>query len=266
MIHYIANEADLAKAVAIRQPGDLFKGTELFHVEGNYQVSEVTFHDMEVILRQRKYQKVEGIVPFLEAQACTFVRCRVNGVMPTTTTTWQEDGLQFGVKATDCQLYDCRVEDVNYIGFMLDRSDVTGGEFNNCATPKEGYGFGHPLWVRGDGIIEIKGASFSNNRHCIASSFELSGIIAFNCEFSCGQYSKHILDRHGEGGNGGMWFVVNDCIFNNPNNYAYDFARHKSGVEFINCTFARPFGKNGRIGGVVESENLATYKNNIYKS
>ena len=265
MIHYITNETRLAEAVKIHQPGDLFKCSDTFIVEGNYEVHGVTFHDMSVILWQRHYGKVEGIKPFLKATDCKFVRTKIFGKMPTTPTTWQQDGLQFGVHAIDCALYDCNVEEVNYIGFMLECSTVFGGSFNSCATPKDGYGFGHPLWVDGDSSIShIINGSFKNNRHCIASSKDKSGVIVTNCEFSCGQYSKHILDRHGEGGKGGYGFMVENCIFNNPNNYAYDFATHVQTPIFRNCTFARPFGKNGRIGGVVEKEGLAVYENCIY--
>lgn len=283
MIYRIETESDFIKALKESKSSDT-----IWQVSPHFDAKEIGLThssgakliDINFTMHQRKYGGVEGIVPYLTVTKSTeLVRVTPNGIMPENPTNYKDDGLQLGIVfsipyAMNC--FECNSYSMNYSGFMIELGSAyfIGGEFKDSATPKQDYGFGHPIIQSSvSGLLSVRCAKFSNNRHHIMSSYESNSVSVRSCEFFFSEYSKHGLDRHSRNGYGGSTYHVENCIFHNPNNYAYDLAKHSGGVTFKNCKFARPFGKNGRVGVEVngrvemqtEREGIANYIDNIYE-
>jgi hypothetical protein len=149
--------------------------------------------------------------------------------------------------------------------------NVFGSVIRDCATPKEKYGFGCGIWQGGKGsawnqVLHVSGSKFENNRHCIAGSKHVNHIYVSDCDFYGGRFSQHILDRHGENQIGGGNYFIMGNRFHATDRFAFDLAQTTSSnyqILIEGNTFARPFGLNGRIGGVSE-EKYEVFRSNVY--
>lgn len=261
MTYRIETETDLIKALKECKDGDRISGQAFF--ETNHLVRHrIVFDRFQFGHSERMLvtpTNLNGSLTLI--QSAEFNDCQFLGEPPTKPTTWQKDGLQCLIQVNGAKyviMHQTDMKWANYTALWL--YDCQYANLTNChiydnVTPKEGYGFGYGIWQGGKGnakdqVLNVSYCSFENNRHCIAGSKHPNHIYVTGCNFKGGQYSQHILDRHGENGVGGGNYYIFGNTFEAPDRYAYDLAKPLGQILIEGNTFARPEA-NGRIGGVV---------------
>lgn len=271
MTYNIENESDLTKALKECKDGD--KILDISH-DRDIRVDESLIIDKSISFIDCHFS-IEGLEicfpsnikgSIIVTKSASFINCGFYGNPVKSPTTWQKDGLQALIKADGASFINmdgCYLEGGSYMALWLFDcmiANVFDCSIRLCATKKEGYGFGYGIWQGGKGnakdqVLSVSNCSFENNRHCIAGSKHPNHIYVTGCNFKGGQYSQHILDRHGENGIGGGNYYIFSNTFEAPDRYAYDLAKPATGQVLIEGnTFARPEA-NGRIGGLVYSGN-----------
>lgn len=294
MTYQIENESDLIKALKECMDGDVLESYNHSAYRGNHIVDKKIHLSGIWNIETRDKVGVEKHQPFMTITKGAEISGQFYGDMVKNPTDWRADGLQTCFRADGASYLNVDGAIIKYFNYMgVHLFDCTLANFNrcaisDCATSKEKYGFGYGIWQGGKGngynqVLNVNGCDFTNNRHCIAGSKHPNHIYVSDCDFEGGEFSQHILDRHGEDQvGGGNYFIIGNR-FHAEDRFAYDLAKPGFVKESEECeiriegnTFARPFGAklingilqggNGRIGGVIESELIATFKNNIYKS
>lgn len=265
MTYQVSSETDLIKALKECKDGDRISGNTLLR-EPHIVNKKVTFDTFGfAAIETHKVKPADLLGSLVITSGASFVNCFFYGKTIHEYSIWQQDGLQCLIKADGASyinLYRTELSKVNYCGLWLfdcKYASVVDSSIFNHAVPKEGYGFGYGIWQGGKGnakdqVLNVSNCSFENNRHCIAGSKHPNHIYVTGCNFKGGQYSQHILDRHGENGIGGGNYYIFGNTFESPDRYAYDLAKPLGQILIEGNTFARPEA-NGRIGGLVYSGN-----------
>ncbi len=278
MTYNIETEADLLKALKECRDGDEINFYPAVGINANHVFDKLVHITGTIRAYTRDFvgvEKHQATFTFTKGvKAEGFV---MHGDMPDDPKDYKMDGLQTGIRLDGASygiFRHCTISNFNYMGlhqFDCQLVNVSKSNIQDCATRKEKYGFGYGIWQGGKGnawnqVLNVTGCTFSHNRHCIAGSKHVNHIYVSDCDFYGGEFSQHILDRHGENQiGGGNYFIIGNR-FHAEDRFAFDLAKTGDDIDMIRIegnTFARPFGKNGRIGGVSE-EQFEVFRNNIY--
>lgn len=287
MTYQIENENDLIKALKECRDGDTIRFWPQTVITGFHIIDKSITIDGTCTIKTRDFVGAEKHRAAFTITKSANIVGDYYGDMVKNPTDYKSDGLQTCFRADGASyvdLFRTNISGFNYMGvhlFDCTISNFHGCDISDCATPKEKYGFGYGIWQGGKGnaynqVLNVNGCTFSDNRHCIAGSKHPNHIYVSDCDFHGGEFSQHLLDRHGDNQYGGGNYFIIGNRFHAKDRFAYDLAkpdyfedRHDLPVEINQIriegnTFARPFGMNGRIGSVMESEEIANYKNNLY--
>jgi hypothetical protein len=279
MTYQIESESDLIKALKEYKDGDTFNfWTQTVITQFHVFTKAVSISGTIGTIKTRDFvgiEKHQAALTFTKSLEAYSFSCY--GDMVPNPTDYKTDGLQSAIRLDEASygvFNDVAVGGFNCMAihqFNCTLVTVSYSKFSDCATKKPKYGFGHPIWQGGKGsawnqVLHVSGSRFENNRHCIAGSKHVNHIYVSDCDFYGGQFSQHILDRHGDNQIGGGNYFIMGNRFHATDRFAFDLAQTTSSnyqIKIEGNTFARPFGLNGRIGGVSE-EKYEVFRNNIY--